>query len=46
MSNCTKIGADLISNCIKISIDATNCTRLTKISVVPNRTKIGTDLIS
>ena len=45
MSNCTKIGADLISNCIKISIDATNCTRLTKISAILNRTKISVNPI-
>jgi hypothetical protein len=45
MSNCTKIGADSISNCIKISINATNYTRLTKISVVLDRTKIGINLI-
>jgi hypothetical protein len=45
MSNRTKIGANSISNCTKIGIDATNRIRLTKISAVPNRTKIGADYI-
>jgi hypothetical protein len=41
----TEIGADSISNRTKIGIDATNRTRLTKISAVPNRTKIGANPI-
>jgi hypothetical protein len=45
MSNRTKISADLISNCTKIGIDATNYIRLTKISAIPNCTKIGANLI-
>ena len=40
-SNRTKIGADLISNRTKIGTNATNCTRLTKIGAIPNRTKIS-----
>ena len=44
-SSRTKISADLISNCTKIGINATNYTRLTKIGIVPNRTKISENLI-
>ena len=40
-SSRTKIGADLISNRTKIGTNATNCTRLTKIGAIPNRTKIS-----
>jgi hypothetical protein len=45
MSNRTKIGANLMSNCTKIGIDATNRIRLTKISAVLDRTKIGANPI-
>jgi hypothetical protein len=44
-SNRTKIGADSISNRTKIGTNAINRTRLTKISAVPDRTKISANLI-
>jgi hypothetical protein len=45
MSNRTEIGADLMSNRTEIGTDATNRTRLTEISAVPDCTEIGADPI-
>ena len=44
-SSRTKIGANSMSNCIKISINATNRIRLTKISAVLDRIEIGANPI-